>query len=221
LTFLHSIKPKKVLLAELLLAGLLLGYGWFSTYRLILLLVLASYSLWVRGLGWTNLGLTRPSPVSRVVLQAILGAGTILVAVRLLIVPLATWITGMPVDFSTVESVQGDPLGLTVWIAQAWTLAAIGEELVFRGYLIRRLADLVGNSRVGLTIGLVISSVFFGWAHRYLGPAGMIATGGMGALLAVLYLCQGNLWTVVMCHALVDTTALVAVYCGYRSLLFP
>ncbi len=215
------IERKKVLVAEVLLAGLLLGYGAFSIYRLVLLLLLATYSLWVRGLGWDHLGLTRPPLVSRTITRAIVSALTILVAVRLLIVPFATWVTGAPVDLSAVETVRGDPLRLAAWLAQAWTLAAFGEEMVFRGYLIRRVADLVGHSRVGLTLALVISSVFFGWAHRYQGPAGMVATGSIGALLGLVYLRERNLWTVILCHALVDTTALVAIYSGHKSLLFP
>ena len=73
----------------------------------------------------------------------------------------------------------------------------------------------------GLTIALLVSSVFFGWAHRYQGPAGTIATGSMGALLALLYLRGRNLWPVIICHALVDTAALLAIYSGHRSLLFP
>ena len=82
-------KASKALLAELLLAGLLLGYGWFSVYRLVLLLLLASQSLWVRGLGWADLGLARPRVVWRAVVQGAVAAAAILAAVRVVIVPLA------------------------------------------------------------------------------------------------------------------------------------
>ena len=221
MTFIASTKTRRVLLAELLLAGLLLGYGWFSTYLLVVLLVLASYSLWVRGLGGTTVGLARPASVCRTALQAMAVALAILVSVRLFIVLFATWVTGVPVDLSAVEPIRGVPLRLTVWLVHAWTLAAFGEEMVFRGNLLCRLADLVGDSRAGLTFALVISSAFFGWAHRYQGPAGMIATGLIGAILGLLYLCKGNLWSVIACHAFVDTVALVAIYSGNESLLFP
>ena len=212
--------PQLALLAELLLALLLAGYEWFSLYKLVLLLLLASQSLWIRGLGWASVGLGRPPALLRAVLQGTVAAAIVLVAVRLVIVPLAVAVTGVSVDLSQVEAVRDDPGTLWIWIAQAVTLAAVGEELVFRGYLIRRVADLFGQSRLGLSIGLVISSMGFGWAHRYQGEAGMVATGLIGALLALLYLRTRSLWPVIICHALVDVTSLVVIYFGHRSWLF-
>jgi uncharacterized protein len=220
-TIVERAKTSRALLAELLLAGLLLGSGWFSAYRLVLLLLLASQSLWTRGLGWANLGLVRPAVVWRAAVQGTIMAAAIVLATRLVIVPFAVAVTGVPVDLSAMDAVRGDASLLWMWLAQAWTLAAFGEEMVFRGYLIRRVADLVGDSRTGLTIALLVSSVSFGWAHRYQGPAGMIAAGSIGALLALLYLSGRNLWPVILCHALVDTAALLAIYSGHRSLLFP
>jgi len=210
----------RALLAELLLALLLVGYDWFSPYRLVLLLLLASQSLWSRSLGWSDLGLARPPSLWRVVAQGIVGAGVVLLAVRFMIVPIAEKLTGVTVDLSQVEAIQGDPATLGIWLAQALTLAAFGEELVFRGYLMNRVADLFGKKRLGLVVGLLISSVGFGWAHRYQGDAGMVATGLIGALLALLYLRTRNLWAVIICHAVVDLTALILIYYGHKTWLF-
>ena len=53
-------------------------------------------------------------------------------------------------------------------------------------------------------------------------PAGVVAAGTIGCLLGLLYLYGGrNLWTVIACHALVDTVGLLAIYFGHRSLVFP
>jgi uncharacterized protein len=154
-------------------------------------------------------------------LQGAAAAAAILAAVRVVIVPLAVRVTGAAVDLSGIEDIRGDASALWPWLAQAWTLAAFGEEMVFRGYLIGRVADLAGPSRIGSAVGLVVSSVFFGWAHRHLGPAGMLATGCIGALLGLLYLATRNLWPVIICHALVDTVSLLVVYSGHGSWLFP
>jgi len=213
-------KPDWALLAELLLALLLLSYGWFSTFRLVLLLLLASQSLWIRGRRWSDLGLRRPPSVWHAVVQGVVAGGIILVAVRLVIVPLAVAVTGVPLDLSPIEAVRGDPRLLLRLLAQAWTLAAFGEEMVFRGYLIQRIADLAGRSTLGLTVALVVSSISFGWAHRYQGNAGILATALIGALLALLYLRTRNLWPVIVCHAVVDTTALLVIYFGHSSWLY-
>ena len=120
-------KGNNALLAELLLAGVLLGYGWFSTYRLVLLLLLASMSLWTRGFGWRDLGLSRPA-VGPTVLQATGGALVIFAAVRLVIVPLAVMITGVPVDLSSIEAIRGNP-------SQLWLVLATYKEVVLPALL--------------------------------------------------------------------------------------
>ena len=206
-------------LAEATLAALLLGYGWFSTYRLVLLLLLASFSLWTRGLGWTTLGLEQPS--WRVARHAVIVATAVVLALPTIIVPLAKAVTGQPIDFASVDPIQGDGHLLLVWLAQAWTLAAFGEEMVFRGYIIRRVAEFVTNRRAGTLTGLAVSSVYFGWAHRYQGPSGMLMTGTLGLALGILYVRTRSLTAAIMCHAVVDTIALLATYLGYRSLIVP
>ena len=88
-------------------------------------------------------------------------------------------------------------------------------------YLIRRVSDLVGDTPAGRAIALVISSGLFGLAHGYQGWAGVIAAGTIGGLLAMLYFAsRRNIWAVILCHALVDTVALSAIYFDRRSWLF-
>ncbi len=207
--------------AELTLAGLIVCYGSFSVFRLVLLLLLASQSLWIRGLGWPDLGLRLPVAAWRTVFHAVLASLAILAAIRFAIVPFAVFVTGEPVDLSALGG-PGDARALWLWLAQAWTLAAFGEEMVFRGYLMRRVTDLVGDTRIGWVIAIIASGALFGLAHRYLGWAGVIATGIIGGLVATLYVCnRKNLGIVIVCHGLVDTVALAAMYFGHSSLLFP
>jgi membrane protease YdiL (CAAX protease family) len=205
--------------AEATLAALLLGYGWFSTDRLVLLLLLASFSPWTRGLGWRTLGLERPS--WRAARHAVIVATAVVLALPTVIVPVAQAATGQTVDLASIDPIQGDGRLLLIWLAQAWTLAAFGEEMVFRGYIIRRVAQFVSNGRVGILTGLAVSSVYFGWAHRYQGPAGMLVTGAIGLALGILYVRTRSLTTAIMCHAVIDTIVLLATYFGYRSLIVP
>jgi uncharacterized protein len=55
--------------------------------------------------------------------------------------------------------------------------------MVFRGYLIRRVCDFVGDAPAGRAIALIASSSLFGLAHSYQGPAGVIAAGTIGGVL--------------------------------------
>src|SRR5688572_24461730 len=103
----RSARLEKALVAELLLAGLLLGYG-FPLPRTVPLLLLASMSLWMRGLRWADVGLRRPASVRRTVLTGVAAALVILVAVRLVIAPFAVWVTGTPIDQSAFEPLRGN-----------------------------------------------------------------------------------------------------------------
>jgi membrane protease YdiL (CAAX protease family) len=211
--------PRRALFAELMLVGLLIAYGPFSVFRLLLLTLIASQSLWLRGSSWRTVGLRRPTSVKRTVLIGVCGAMIILLANRLVLLPLIERFGGSSPDLSALGE-PGDIAGLMRWLAQAWTLAAFVEEMVFRGYLINRITDLVGDTRVGSTVAVVLGGAAFGVAHAYQGPAGVIATGAIGCFLGFLYVRGNrNLWVVILCHAVVDTIGLLAIYFDQRWVL--
>ena len=208
----------KGLIAELALVVLLVVAGPFVVHPLILVLLLASQSLWIRGSSWADIGLRRPTAVRHTLLQVVVGTFIILVAIRVVIVPGAVWLTGVPLTFPYWRA--SDKQALWIWLGQAWTLAAFGEEMVFRGYLVRRVCDLVGDATAGRAVALIASSGLFGLAHSSQGPAGVIAAGTIGGILGLLYFaCGRNLWTVILCHGLVDTAAVTALYFDRRSWL--
>ncbi len=101
--------------------------------------------------------------------------------------------------------------------SQGW-LSALGEallliviatveEIVFRGYLIRRLT-LVGNNTA---IAVVLSSVIFAFGHGYEGWAGVITVGIDGLIFAMVYLWRRSLVASVVMHFLLDLFAIVIV----------
>ncbi|WP_405227149.1 CPBP family intramembrane glutamic endopeptidase [Lentisalinibacter sediminis] len=77
--------------------------------------------------------------------------------------------------------------------------AGVVEETLFRGWLIWYL-----QAWMPLTAAVLVSSLLFGLAHVYQGPAGIAKTGVMGLLLALLYLLSGSLWLPIVAHAMVD-----------------
>ncbi len=207
--------------AEVGLVGLIVRYGSFSGVSLVLLLLLSSQSLWLRGLRWSQLGMRRPIAARRTVLLATAVSVALLLAIRIAIVPFAVLVTRQPVDLSAFGE-SGDTRSFLMWLAEAWTLAAFGEEMVFRGYLIGRVSELVGKTGIGQVVAVASSSVLFGLAHRYQGWTGVIATAIIGAVLGTVYLRgRRNLWTVIVCHGIVDTVILSTLYFGNSSLLFP
>jgi membrane protease YdiL (CAAX protease family) len=54
-----------------------------------------------------------------------------------------------------------------------------------------------------------VTAIVFGWAHLYQGLTGVLATGALGGLLAILYAATGSLLLPVLLHALLDLRVLL------------
>jgi membrane protease YdiL (CAAX protease family) len=169
--------------------------------------------LWLRGLSWRDVGLRRSKAWWKDALQAVLAALFIAIVVNLVTAPLVQRLVSASANNSRFENIRGNFMGLLGWLAVAWTLAAFGEEIIFRGYLMNRIADLVGRTRMGWIVSLFGSSLIFGLGHGYQGLAGIINTATIGLLLGTLYLVTNrNLWVNIICHGVIDSISLIILY---------
>jgi len=87
----------------------------------------------------------------------------------------------------------------------ALIVIAVVEEVVFRGYLIRRLSGVFKSS----IVALILSSVIFAFGHSYEGWAGMITVGVDGLIFALVYLWRHSLVSPIVMHFLLDFLAIV------------
>ena len=97
------------------------------------------------------------------------------------------------------------------------------EELLFRGLILIYLVQQFSHKKYGLWIGILISSLIFGLFHLVnllegasFGPT-MLQVGYsflMGMLWSVTYLKTGNLWLVMVLHALYNFFGQVMFYLG-------
>jgi membrane protease YdiL (CAAX protease family) len=180
------------------------------------LLLLGWISLRMRKAGWKSVGLRHPTSWGRTWAFAFAAAVALQLISLWITVPLATQLTGKPPDLSEFRELIGNTKLLFLGLAIVWTLAAFGEELVFRGYLMNRVADLGGKSRTAWIVSYLVMSVVFGLGHLYQGPSGVIDSVVAGLVFGGLYLALGrNLWPVILAHGLSDTLALVMVYFGW------
>jgi len=77
--------------------------------------------------------------------------------------------------------------------------AGVWEELLYRGFFIWFLLPVTG------AIGAVaISSLIFGIGHIYQGRYGVLNTGLVGLVFAILFVFTQSLWWLMAAHAVVD-----------------
>jgi membrane protease YdiL (CAAX protease family) len=116
---------------------------------------------------------------------------------------------------SQFQSLIGDEKQLLSSIGVSWPLAALLEELSFRGWADGKVR---GTGRFGTNwwiAGLLATSALFGAVHVYQRLSGMIATGLTGLVFGGTYLAKGkNLWAPIVAHGALDTTGFTMMYFG-------
>lgn len=179
------------------------------------LLVVGWISLWARKIGWRSVGLTRYRSWA-ITLAAGVGAGLLLEAFQFFISqPLLVWLLGKQPDLNDFRALTGNLKLTLIFLALTWTLGAFGEEMVYRGYLMNRVADLLHRTRRAWIVSLIAVHVGFGLAHAYQGVTGIIDEGLAGLLLGLLYLRTGrNLAVPIIAHGIGDSIDFVLIFFG-------
>ena len=191
------------------------GVVWVAN---ILMLVMVWLGLRLRRQGWTHFGLSFGGASRRIVGRAVLRSVVVFVAaVAAFLVGAVVManIVGIPegADMSGYNYLSGNLPMLILALVGVYIVSSFGEEVVYRAFLINRIAELGGGGKTAWRVAVVISSVVFGFAHYGWGAMGIGQTGFMGLALGVSYLVVGrNLWVLILAHAYMDTILMVQMY---------
>ena len=101
---------------------------------------------------------------------------------------------------------------LLILVALSWTLAAVGEETVYRGYIPTRIADVFGQKRVGILLGVGVSAALFALAHIEQGVSGVVVTFLDAIYFSALRWRFRTLWAAVLAHGFNNTIGLVTFF---------
>ena len=177
--------------------------------------VVAAVAAWYvegRGtVGLLGLGLGRPRSWAMTLVSALVTAVIGQLAV-MFCTPLVVGLWGAP-DFSALGVIKGHPWVLVKYLVIIWTTAAFGEEIVFRGFLIPRIAQVYGDTRPAKVGAIVTAAIFFGAAHAYQGLSGAVLTGVIALVYGTAFVAaRGNLWRTILAHGLYDSTAFIFLY---------
>ena len=179
------------------------------------LLLLGWLSLWLRKISWRGVGLKLYRSWKTSIVLGV-AAGVLLELIELFITQpiLVKWLGKQP-DLDVFRALHGNLKWTALAVVGAWTLAAFGEEMVYRGYLMNRVADLFNRTRRAWIISLIVVHVGFGLAHAYQGWTGVIDEGLMGLLLGIIYLRTGrNLSVPIIAHGIGDTIDFLLIFLG-------
>jgi membrane protease YdiL (CAAX protease family) len=178
---------------------------------------IASLVLKSRGSGWRKIGLARPDSWRTTVLVGVgVTVSTILTVLTLQGIMRTLPALEMPLsDQSQYDPLLGNLPLLLIMLVLSWTTIAFGEEMLFRAFLIDRLADLFRHVKAKWALAVIGSSAAFGLIHYDWGLAGIVETTLMGLFIGFAFLRTGrNLWVTIIAHGLLNTLKFILVFSG-------
>ncbi|MEP5611648.1 MAG: type II CAAX endopeptidase family protein [Cyclobacteriaceae bacterium] len=214
------ISAKVVLLVEILFFLVWRFSGWAPRpipigNPLFLILVTASLflPLSVDRRNWKSMGLFKGHVNSKIIGMGLVFGIALSILGFTLIIPGYEVLTDSQFDTSFFEQLRGNTTLLAAAIGISIVYAGFAEEMIYRGFIMNRIIDLFGGAKMAKILGVVGSVVIFAMAHSYQGIVGILSSGTVGLILALIYLKYGrNLWIVIITHATIDIVASILIY---------
>lgn len=182
--------------------------------------VLAALLLCVRQGSFPEIGFRRPQSWARTLLLGAAIGLAIQLTFSIVVDPLIERWTGTSVDVSNLDGMRGDLVNYLIMLAVGWVIGGFLEEMLFRGYLLKRIRLVLGESPVAAAVAILLPAVAFGLAHAYQDTAGMISTGLIGALFGAVFVwARGNLWLPILVHGFTNVAGITLIYTDLDTIL--
>lgn len=191
------------------------GVVWIAN---VLMLLIIWAGLRLRGQGWAHLGMPIRKPSRGDILSALWKSVIVFVLAMIGFIfgsIVMANIVGIPepADMSGYNYMYGNLPLLLISLLGVYIVSSIGEEAIYRGFLITRIQELSPDTRRIRVIAVLASALIFGLIHYDWGPMGVGQTTFMGLVLAITYLKTGrNLWINILAHAYMDTILIAQMY---------
>ncbi len=194
---------------------------WLQTPLLALAMwgavLVGALLLRLRRSSYRQLGLARPVGWTRTLVLAVIAAVAANLGALALGMAIQATTDWPPLDLTYIRlSIEGNAAAYLVWmVLVVWGSAAVGEELFARGFVMDRLTNLFGGSRIAIAAAVLAQALMFGLLHAIQGPTGVLITAFVGVILAITYYASGrNLWAPIIAHGLMDTYGLTLIFLG-------
>ncbi len=188
-----------------------------ASVAILLMFFFIWLGLRLRGQTWSHFGLTFRWGNRRTVFRAVALSLAVATAASVAFVGAGVVIANIAAQSNQAEMnadfLRDNPVALIVTLLTVYVTASFGEEVIYRAFLINRIAELRSGGRGARIFAVVFSSMAFGLAHYTWGVVGSVQAGFMGLALGVSYLLVGRkLWVTILAHGYMDTILIVQLY---------
>lgn len=174
--------------------------------------------LWASNFDWSRFGIGKKI-TKNTIIKSLVITMMIYVGFSVMIDPILEYYFGSS-NLSSLDDIRGNLIGYIVIMIIMWVFAAFGEEFLFRGYYMKGLAELLGNSNYSWLLAAIITSLYFGISHAYQGTTGMISVFLWSLLISIIFnKNRNNLLLLVLVHGFNDTIGLTLLYLNKDSLI--
>ena len=141
-------------------------------------------------------------------------ASIILMAIYFVVRPALELVTNELHQIGTFSNLRGNLKLLVIGIGMGWILGGFAEEIVFRGFLLKKISDQLPG-KIGQVVAVAITSIIFGYLHAYQGFVGQLLAGIIGITLGSIFIMnEGRIWLNILIHGFINTISMVIVYLG-------
>jgi membrane protease YdiL (CAAX protease family) len=210
------LSKKLIIIAAILISSFLTlltgGLGYFFGIGVALIY------LWSSHWKWSLFGIEKCGLLKMVALALLYAAG-IFVIIDILVTPWVEIAFGT-VDLDTFDFLRGNPVNYMIFILYMWVIAGFGEEFLYRGFFMKRLAVVFGDNNKGWILSAIIISTIFGLAHMYQGASGVISTALAGLLLSLIFFRHRKALPIAMlAHGFYDMIGLTLIYFSKETVI--
>ena len=189
------------------------NYGFFFGLGLVFLLLRKNKYK------WSEFGFGKKF-TKNTIIQSIIYTVLITVLTYVCIEPFLEMYFGK-MDLSSLDDIRGNFVGYVVLMLVMWVFAAFGEELLFHGYYMKKLAELLGDSDKAWFVSAILISVYFGASHNYQGTTGMISVGLANFFSALIfYKNRTNLTLLILIHGFYDSIGITLIYLNKDQVIY-
>jgi len=178
----------------------------------LLIIAVGLLFMLLRKEGLSLLGFKIEKPIYKTVFSVFLLSVIWTIINFTVILPIINHLTGATRILTNFENLKGNTGLLLTLLAASWTLAALGEEIAYRGFLLGGTARLFTNRKFGIVVSVLVSSVLFGLAHREQGLIGVITTFIDALFFSFVRYRFDNLWASVFAHGFLNSIGIITFY---------